>query len=357
MSSNELLTWYDRVKRELPWRESKDPYRVWISEIMLQQTQVATVISYFNRFIEKYPNVIALAHAHETDVFKLWEGLGYYSRARNLIRCAKTIHETHGGVFPGDAAALEKLPGIGPYTAGAVASIAFDERVPAVDGNVLRVVSRLYCVDLPIDNPKNMSVFKAHVMSMMTERPGDFNQALMELGATICTPKTFKCEACPLRLRCCARRNDTISQYPNKPKKPDKRIIAPIIIVVSSGSEIMLIKHPNEGLLANLWGFPRIDVDQTSNVPSSDPDGEVLAKLWVIENLGKELPLRAVRSGVSHIFTHIKWVPKLYFFESTETITVDFPEVDWIRIEQLEQKALPTAFHKQMKIVMEEVLK
>ncbi len=357
MSSNELLTWYDRVKRELPWRENQDPYRVWISEIMLQQTQVATVISYFNRFIEKYPDVKALACANEADVFKLWEGLGYYSRARNLIRCAKVIQETYDGVFPSDAVSLEKLPGIGPYTAGAVASIAFGEYVPAVDGNVLRVVSRLHCIDLPIDNPKNMGVFKAHVMSMMTERPGDFNQALMELGATICTPKTFKCDECPLSVRCSAYQNDSVSQYPNKPKKPDKRILEPIIIVVSSGQEIMLIKHPNEGLLANLWGFPRIDVDYSSNIPISDSEGEVLAKRWLIENLGTVLPLRGVRKGTSHIFTHIKWIPKLYFFESNEKITVDYPEIDWIRIEALEQKALPTAFHKQMKIVMEEVIK
>jgi len=179
--SKALLDWYDLVKRELPWREDTVPYKVWISEIMLQQTQVVTVVDYFNRFIAKYPDVIALSKADESDVFKLWEGLGYYSRAKNLIRCAQIIADDHKGVFPSTVEGLQKLPGIGPYTAGAIASIAFNESVPAIDGNVLRVISRLYLIDLPINQAKHMDVFKEQTMHLMTERPGDFNQALMEL--------------------------------------------------------------------------------------------------------------------------------------------------------------------------------
>lgn len=353
--SKELLTWYDQVMRPLPWRENKDPYRVWISEIMLQQTQVVTVISYFNNFISKYPDVSSLANAEESDVFKLWEGLGYYSRARNLIKCAKVVTEVYGGNFPSCSKALEKLPGIGPYTAGAIASIAYDEKTPAIDGNVLRVVSRLNCIDLPIDRSKNMDVFRHQVMTMMTDRPGDFNQALMELGATVCTPKAWQCEKCPLSYGCCAFKHGTVSQYPNKPKKPEKRMVTPIVLVISSGEEIMLIKHPNEGLLGNLWGFPRIDVEPSRLKAEHDFEGEQLAKLWLLEHLDIDLPIKAVKKGVPHIFTHIKWMPMIFFFESEEKIYVDYPIIDWVSVQELNAKALPTAFHKQMKIIIEEV--
>lgn len=355
--SKELLTWYDQVMRPLPWRENKDPYRVWISEIMLQQTQVVTVISYFKCFITKYPDVGSLAGADESEVFKLWEGLGYYSRARNLIRCAKVITQDYDGIFPTDSKALEKLPGIGPYTAGAIASIAFDEKTPAVDGNVLRVVSRLHCIDLPIDKPKSMNIFRHHVMGMMTDRPGDFNQALMELGATICTPKAWKCERCPLSASCCAHKLGTVSLYPNKPRKTEKRMVTPIVLVLSVGEDIMLIKHPDEGLLGNLWGFPRIDVDQSQYEAEQGFDGEQLARRWLLEQLDIDLPIKTIRKGVPHIFTHIKWMPILYFFESKQKISVDYPIVDWVNVHELNEKALPTAFHKQMKIIVEEVRK
>lgn len=348
--SKKLLAWYDQVMRPLPWRENKDPYRVWISEVMLQQTQVVTVISYFNRFIARFPDVKSLSEADESEVFKLWEGLGYYSRAKNLMRCAKVVVEEYGSIFPSHSRELVKLPGIGPYTAGAIASIAYDEKTPAIDGNVLRVVSRLNCIDLPINNPKNLDVFHQYIMSMMTERPGDFNQALMELGATICTPKLIKCNECPLAIQCCAFKEGTMYLYPNKPKKPPKKEIAPIFIIVLCKTEILIMKHPNEGLLNNLWGFPRIDIER---IDIHSQDLEMVASDWLSENLGIKATVKAKLEGKIHVFTHLRWMPVLFFYEIDEKLSVDYPIIEWSTIEKLQEKALPTAFIKQLGAVKE----
>lgn len=339
--SKALLDWYDGVKRSLPWRENTDPYRVWISEIMLQQTQVVTVIGYFNRFISRYPDVMALSKADESDVFKLWEGLGYYSRAKNLIRCARIIVDDYNGSFPSTAEGLQKLPGIGPYTSGAIASISFGERVPAIDGNVLRVISRLYLIDLPINQPKYLGVFKAHTMGLMTERPGDFTQALMELGATLCTPRKANCKACPLSGICMAYKTDSVEKFPNKPPKPSKREVNLAVCILFNGDSVVITKNSNSGLLANLWGFPIVERQDVGAETTE------IAR-WLEENYGIYGKCIHKVEGKTHIFTHLKWKPILYFFYVNDKISIEFPICEWTTLEGLKDKALPTAFTKQI---------
>ena len=196
-----LLDWYHINHRKLPWRDQFDPYKIWLSEIMLQQTQVTTVIDYFNRFVKTYPTVQDLALADEDSVLKLWEGLGYYSRARRLIPCAKMVVELFDGEFPKDYKKIIKLPGVGSYTAGAVLSIAYNIKLPAVDGNVMRVYSRLFNMDADISDAKSKKIFEEKVFDTLPEDRRHYNQALMELGATICTPKSPKCMACPIQLQ------------------------------------------------------------------------------------------------------------------------------------------------------------
>ncbi len=350
--SKELLNWYDLNKRELPWRATKDPYKIWISEIMLQQTQVATVIDYFNRFIDTFPTIEILALATEEQVFKLWEGLGYYSRAKNLMRCANILVKEYGGKFPETIEALLKLPGIGPYTAGAIASIAFNKPEPAVDGNVLRVISRLNCLSEPINENKNQPLFKQKTIELMTERPSDFTQAMMELGATVCTPKQPACNNCPLKENCCSYKLGVQINFPVKIKKVKQREEIIGIAVVVLGKQVLLVKHNHAGLLANLWGFPRIILDETS--PESF-EGQVL------NNLESEFDFRPrfshTLNGKPHVFTHIKWNTILFFFYTDDKISSEMPLVEWIELSDIDRKALPTAMKKQLVIIVDEIMK
>ncbi|NLM14147.1 MAG: A/G-specific adenine glycosylase [Epulopiscium sp.] len=338
----QLINWYKKFCRVLPWRENSDPYRIWLSEIMLQQTQVATVIDYFNRFIKSYPNVEALNQAKEEDVFKLWEGLGYYSRARNLIRCAKTIVEEYNGIFPKDINKLKKLPGIGPYTAGAIMSIAYNEPVPAIDGNVMRVISRYRMLDVNISDTKIRSIFEKEVMALMGGSPREFNQALMELGATICTPKQPKCSECPVKEGCKAFKNETTEQYPVKLKKLQKKVMKMAVIILEHQGKMMIVKRPNSGLMANLWGFPAIPY-----LPES-PKSTV--KQYMKDEFDLEVLVNEIKEGPRHIFTHLIWEMQIFKcnLKSTneEINPIEFPEIQWVKQEQLKKYAFPTAFKK-----------
>lgn len=219
--SNVLLSWYDLNKRSLPWRETKDPYAIWLSEVILQQTRVEQGRPYFEKFITTFPDVHQLAGASESKVLRLWEGLGYYSRGRNLHKCAREIVKRYSGAFPQSHSELITLPGIGPYTAAAVSSIAFDERVPVVDGNVYRVLSRIFGIDTDISSPAARKLFTEKAASLTPEtRTGDFNQAMMEFGAIQCTPRNPKCDSCPFHGSCVARRQDMISLLPVKVRRP-----------------------------------------------------------------------------------------------------------------------------------------
>ena len=253
-----LLAWFDDHKRDLPWRRVRDPYGVWISEIMLQQTRVGTVAPYYRRWMERFPDVVTLADADQDDVLRLWSGLGYYARARNAHRSARMVRDSHRGVFPSTAAQLRSLPGVGPYTAAAVASIAFGEAAPAVDGNVRRVVARLF--DLP---DPSLAEARDRVAGLIdTARPGDFNEAMMELGATVCRPRSPSCGTCPLAAGCRARIAGTVAKRPARRRRGPLPVRAwGVLVAVSPGGRTLLVRRPPDGLLGGMWEFPGVELD------------------------------------------------------------------------------------------------
>ena len=248
-----VLERFDEHRRDLPWRRTADPYAIWVSEVMLQQTRVETVVPYYQRWLERFPTVAALAGAATDDVLREWQGLGYYSRARNLQRAARLVRERHGGRLPRDPSALRELPGVGEYTAGAVASIAYGARVPAVDGNVRRVLARVY----DLERPTAAELRRRADDLVPPDRPGDFNQALMELGATICTPRAPSCPHCPLAAWCQARRLGVQEQRPvPRPRGPvpHERVVCHVL--VRDDGATLLVRRPEDGLLGGMWEFP-----------------------------------------------------------------------------------------------------
>ncbi|MCI8360997.1 MAG: A/G-specific adenine glycosylase [Clostridiales bacterium] len=334
-----LLEWYHRNARALPWREHPTPYRVWVSEIMLQQTRVEAVRPYFARFMAALPDVASLAAADEALLFKLWEGLGYYSRARNLQKAAKILVKDYGGRLPASHAALLSLPGVGPYTAGAVASIAFGIPAAAVDGNVLRVLSRILC------KRENMSApaVKKEAENLLTAIlpagfPGDFNQAMMELGATVCTPGLPRCRSCPAAAFCLGLEKGCPAELPVKPPKKARKIIERTVPVIWSDQGVLLRRRPGKGLLAGLWEFPALDGRL-----------EPAALKGYVEEWGGQV--RQVRrlADSRHIFTHLEWHMRGY---GLRTDCFDPPpEWVWASAEALLQEyALPSAY----KIYLEE---
>lgn len=263
-----LLSWYDSQKRDLPWRQTKNPYAIWLSEIMLQQTQVKTVIQYYNTFITRWPTLAQLADASETEVLKVWEGLGYYSRARNLLKTARTIQSEYNGVFPKTYQELLSLPGIGDYTAGAVMSIAFNQPYPAVDGNVVRVGARLTMSEWHNQRPADKKQVKDLISQIMSPtRCGDFNEALMDLGATICLPNQPLCDLCPLHNLCLAYIAHVTADYPPRIKKEKVREEKRIVLLLTRNNKVYVEKRQGEGLLAGLYQFIWFDQNQVA-----DPD-------------------------------------------------------------------------------------
>ena len=292
-----LLLWYQQNKRDLPWRHTSDPYRIWISEIMLQQTRVEAIKPYYARFLEAAPNVKALAELPEEKLMKLWEGLGYYSRARNLQRAARVVVEKYNGTMPSTYEGLLKLPGIGEYTAGAIASIAYGLRVPAVDGNVLRVLARVSASDADITLPETKKEFRQALLSIVPAEAGDFTQSLIELGATVCAPnREPMCHACPLSDVCAACREGRTDCIPvRSPKKP-RRIEERTVFLIRDGDRTALHKRGPKGLLSGLYELP--------NIEGHLSEDEALAHL---RSIGFE-PLRIQKiENAKHIFTHIDW--------------------------------------------------
>ena len=258
-----VLRWYRRVRRDLPWRRTRDPYAIWVSETMLQQTRSETVLRYYERFLRRFPTVRALARAPQSAVLAAWSGLGYYSRARNLHGAAKVIVRRHRGVIPCDVEALRALPGVGRYTAGAVASIAFGLPAPIIDGNVARVLTRWFAVDGDPRVPDVSRTLWQIAEGMLDVRsPGDWNQALMELGATVCTPRVPACPRCPLKLCCRARRSRAVDRYPGRSARPVLRAARQACVILQAGPRLLLTKRgDDEGLLAGLWEFPMVVVE------------------------------------------------------------------------------------------------
>ena len=293
-----LLCWYDANRRDLPWRHTRDAYAIWISETMLQQTRVETVIPYYERFLARFPDVESLADADQEDVYAHWAGLGYYSRARHLHAAAKTLVDDFGGVLPDDAGALRSLPGVGRYTAGAVASIAFDQPEAIVDGNVKRVLARLLGIrDDVADRPVEDRIWAESAMLVYGPRPGDLNQALMELGATVCTPRSPDCRACPLRRSCDARRAGDAETLPRKAGRVRVQSLRAVAVWLERQGRVLAVKREAGGLLGGLWELPGGDLE-----PGEKPaDGAAR----VIE-AGLGLHIEAIRSAgsVRHEFTH-----------------------------------------------------
>lgn len=328
-----LLPWFEENKRDLPWRKDKEPYHVWLSEIMLQQTRVEAVKGYYARFLEALPTIEALATADDELLHKLWEGLGYYSRVRNLKKAAHVIMERHGGVFPQKYEDVLALPGIGAYTAGAICSICFDQPAAAVDGNVLRVVSRLTEDNTPIDLPAYKKEIQGALEQVYPENAGAFTQALMELGATLCGPNWKpRCKECPCRGFCGGGLHGTAEQFPVKKPKAKRKIEERTVFILSCDGRYALEKRPDTGLLAGLWQFPNVS-------GWLEPEMAPAA----VEAMGikpREL-LRQVQRR--HIFTHIQWEMRGIYIETAE-ISGDFV---WMTARQIEEKAaLPTAFRQ-----------
>ncbi|HEU5208519.1 MAG TPA: A/G-specific adenine glycosylase [Longimicrobiales bacterium] len=291
-----LLAWFDQHGRSLPWRETRDPYRVWVSEIMLQQTRVAAAIPYYQRWLARFPTLEHLADADIDDVLKMWEGLGYYSRARNLHAAARVVRERHAGEMPDSAEGLRTLPGIGDYTAGAIASIVYGHAEPAVDGNVRRVMSRLLDRDL---EGRALRTETAALVSR--DRPGEFNQALMELGATVCTPRSPECTTCPVTAHCAAYRKGTQKQRPAPKKKPDVPVVSVGVAVLRDPKgRILLTRRPDTGLLAGMWELPA----RTAENGTAPEDAALgVARTVTRRNdvtLHSDEPVATVR----HVFSH-----------------------------------------------------
>ena len=294
-----LLHWFAGHARVLPWREEPTPYRVWVSEIMLQQTRVEAVKPYFERFTKRLPDVEALAECPEDELLKLWEGLGYYNRVRNMQKAAIQVMEEHGGKLPADYEKLLKLKGIGSYTAGAIASIAYQIPVPAVDGNVFRILTRVAADDTDIMKPSFRTLLEKELREVMQgmEMPGAFNQALMELGATVCVPNGApKCEECPLSGVCLAHQNGKEMDYPKKAQKKPRKIEKKTVLVIRDGSRAAIRKRPAKGLLAGLYELPNL-----SGWLSQD---EVLD--WLKQEGLSPIRIRRL-SDAKHIFSHIEW--------------------------------------------------
>lgn len=293
--SDALLHWYDVHKRELPWRGTRDPYRIWLSEIMLQQTRAETVERYYQRFLDHFPTVGDLAGAPEDEVLKLWEGLGYYSRARNLHAAAKAVAQDLDGHFPESAEGLRKLPGVGPYAANAIASIAYEECVPALDGNQARVLSRVTAWETPPRTP--FDLLEPAMARISSARPGDYNQALMDLGTAICTPKKPDCVACPVAEFCLARESGDPESYPRKQPPVAKREIDLTIVLLTDGRRLYIRRRPPRGLLGGLYEFGTVEGHHES------------AKLEEIlsEQGFRDVRLLKALPDSRHVFTHLIW--------------------------------------------------
>ena len=324
-----LLRWYDAHRRTLPWREVANPYATWVSETMLQQTRVETVLGYYQRFLQRFPTLTALAEAEEEEVLKLWEGLGYYSRARNLLKGARQVVAEYGGTLPREPEALRRIAGIGPYTAGAIASIAYGLPVPAVDGNVIRVISRLRGIRENIGIPSVRRQLEAETASLIpAERPGDFNQALMDLGSGICTPGTPDCDRCPLASLCDACSAEDAADLPLLPRKNPPRE-EPYALLLLYTEEGVLPYQRREKLLQGLWCFPMLP--GTFTPPSLR---QAVQRQWGIS------PLHLKKVGEArHVFTHRVWRMTLYTAEIHQK-TAGFLPAD---AAQLQSLPLPTA--------------
>jgi len=344
-----FLTWYHKEKRNLPWRATNDPYAIWISEIMLQQTRVETVIGYFYRFMEQFPTIQDLAVAEEQKLLKVWEGLGYYSRARNLKAAAQQIVAEFDGEMPQSIEEICSLKGIGPYTAGAIGSIAFGLPEPAIDGNVMRVVSRLFCIEADIAKASSRAPFDEAMRTIISpDEPGEFNQALMDLGSRICTPTTPKCEECPISQYCLAYAENRQTDFPVKSKKAKPKDVYYIAGAIEDQGSFLLVQRPETGLLASMWHFPLVEVTKEQY--------EALQRTWAKEEqlqldliaeddaleIFPDLPVvwqKRHFGEITHIFSHLKWHVLLFYGRKRGELTLQ--DSEWAAKESFQNYVFP----------------
>lgn len=330
--SSNLLTWYDEHgRKDLPWQHPRNAYRVWVSEIMLQQTQVKTVLPYFERFIQRFSSVSALAQANEEEVLALWSGLGYYSRARHLHKTARIIHNDFLGIFPSDPEQLMTLPGIGPSTAAAIASLAYDKAAAILDGNVKRVLSRYFMIDGPPNHSATQkTLWQLAKQCMPAVRCADYSQAIMDLGATCCTPKNPLCPACPLQKTCLSKQNNKVDEYPNKNAKkklPTKQ--QQFILLHTLENSIYLEKRPSKGLWGGLWCLPIIDIAECPN--------RFIEHTYALEATSPHA-LMNLKHSFSHFNLHIHALSMQVLTNQLETTTLSGR---WITAHSLKQYGLP----------------
>ena len=354
-----LLAWYDNEKRDLPWRRTKNPYHIWVSEIMLQQTQVVTVIPYYERFLAWFPTVDALAKAPEEKLLKAWEGLGYYSRVRNMQKAAQENMDDFNGEFPSTYDDILSLKGIGPYTAGAIASIAFDLPEPAVDGNVMRVMARLFEVNYDIGDPKNRKIFQA-IMEVLIdpERPGDFNQALMDLGTDIESAKNPRPDESPIRFFSAAYLHGTYDKYPIKlPKKKPKPLQIQAFVIRNSKGDFLLEKNTDGRLLGGFWSFPIMETDfigQQLDLFETDNAKNTLKTTSQKTLFKEDYQLNPTWTNktfnhVKHTFSHQKWTIELIEGSVNSNEFTKDKELRWVAQDQLSTYPMATPQKKMLK--------
>ncbi|HLT58900.1 MAG TPA: A/G-specific adenine glycosylase [Limnochordales bacterium] len=342
LPADRLLAWFAAHRRPLPWRENRDPYRVWVAEVMLQQTRVDTAIPYYQRFMALFPTVHALAQASEAAVLKAWEGLGYYSRARHLHRAAREIVARHGGRLPQDPAQLAALPGIGPYTAGAIAALAYNQPVPAVDGNVLRVMARALAITEDITRPAVQRRIAAAVEAMIP--PGKaalWAEALMELGALVCTPRQPDCSGCPWQEACAAYRLGQVHALPRRRPRPKPRPIFGAVALIQREQRVLVVRRPDEGLLAGMWEFP------WAEAPAAADAGPALAQA-VARQWGLAVQVAAELEPVRHVFSHLEWRLRVFVCPLVEEVgpPPPGPERRWASPKELARLALGRAHRR-----------
>ncbi|MDE0483697.1 MAG: A/G-specific adenine glycosylase [Candidatus Poribacteria bacterium] len=337
-----LLTWFKRYHRKMPWRGINDPYQIWVSEVMLQQTQVKKVVDYYERFIERFPDVNQLAAAPLQDVLKVWEGLGYYARARNLHKAAQFIMKELDGEIPKDYATFRKLPGVGDYSAAAVHSIAFNKPYAAVDGNIKRVLARLYLIDAPINEASSAKHFQQKADDLLDQdEPGLFNQAMMELGATVCRPQSPTCLICPVNQFCEAFHTSRQDEFPHRRKTkpiPEHHIAAGVIY---KASKVLIVQRPLNGLLGGLWEFPNGQIDENETAEDA-----CIRHITNVVNL--TVTNLKYLTRVRHAFTHFKIVVDVFECEyQTGEVVLNGPiNSKWVKLTALQDYPLPRATHK-----------
>ncbi len=326
---NALFRWYDQHARDLPWRQNKDPYRIWVSEIMLQQTQVKTVIPYFERWMKQFPNLQSLANASSEKVMKAWAGLGYYRRARLLHEGSKTVLKQFAGIIPNQAKMLRKIPGIGRYTAGAVTSIAWDQKEPVLDGNVIRILTRLFAITQDVSKSTTLEELWGLAEKILPDsRVGDFNQALMELGATVCFPENPKCAQCPVRDVCCARKENRTQSFPYNSKKDTITTLSRFALVLWCHNQVLVMQQKQGQPWAGLWIFPTFEKPEDIEL---DFYPDQILKPWL---------------ALRHSFTRYRIT--LNVFQKTMTLKPKLLRRNyrWVSLKHLRRLALPSPYQK-----------